>query len=107
MRRSAPPRTSTLEITRIRDSLAHWPNWDRNPVNAPIDEVLAKGRKYRYVFLLTTAPPDPSGHIIHFTVTARPQKYGKYGTRSFFADESGVIRFTAEDRAPTVEDPAL
>jgi hypothetical protein len=77
------------------------------PGDALIDEFLAKGRRYRYVILLTAAPPDPSGHITQYTVTARPQKYGKYGTRCFFSDESGVIRFTAEDRAPTAQDPAL
>ena len=36
--------------------------------------------------------------------TARPQTYGT-GTRSFFADETGVIRYTTEDRAPTIRDP--
>lgn len=77
------------------------------PGDALIDDVLASGRRSGYVFLLTTAPPDPSGHITHYSVTARPKEYGKYGKRCFFADESRVIRFTAEDRAPTAQDPAL
>jgi hypothetical protein len=74
--------------------------------NELIGADLAKGKRYGYVFLLTAAPPDPSGHITQYTVTARPQKYGKYGTRGFFTNESTVIRFTTEDRSPTVEDPA-
>jgi hypothetical protein len=78
-----------------------------NSADALIDEVLAKGRRNGYVFLLIAAPSDRSGHITHYTVTARPQKYGKYGKRSFFTDESEVIRFTAEDRAPTAQDHAL
>lgn len=39
-----------------------------------------------------------------YVVIARPNKFGNTGRRSFFADESGVIRFTTEDRAPTLED---
>ena len=72
-----------------------------------IDPVLATGRRNGYVYLLTAAPPDPSRHVTQYFVTARPQKYGKFGIRCFFTDESGVIRFTAEDRAPTAQDPAL
>lgn len=39
-----------------------------------------------------------------YVVIARPNKFGNTGRRSFFADESGVIRFTADDRAATLED---
>jgi hypothetical protein len=45
--------------------------------------------------------------IDSYTITARPLEFGKSGTRNFFADESGVIRFTTEDRAATVNDPPL
>lgn len=38
---------------------------------------------------------------------ARPATFGKTGTRSFYTDESGVIRFTTEDRDATAKDPAL
>jgi len=74
---------------------------------ALIDSVLASGRKSGYVFILTAAPPDAHGRITHYTVIARPQKYGKQGTHSFFTDESGVQRFTTDDRAPTAQDPEL
>lgn len=42
-----------------------------------------------------------------YTVIARPVRYGLTGTRSFYSDESGVIRFTDEDREPTTEDRPL
>ena len=42
-----------------------------------------------------------------YTVLARPVQYGATGTRSFYSDESGVIRFTDEDREPTAEDRPL
>lgn len=45
--------------------------------------------------------------IDSFAITASPLEFGKSGTRNFFADESGVIRFTTEDRAATANDPPL
>jgi hypothetical protein len=42
-----------------------------------------------------------------YVITARPVKFGDTGTRSFFTDESGVIRSTGEDREPTVKDPPI
>ena len=74
--------------------------------DALIDSVLASGRKSGYVFFLSAAPPDSQGRIMHYTVVARPQKYEK-DRRSFFMDESGIEHFTAENRAPTSNDPLL
>jgi hypothetical protein len=34
----------------------------------------------------------------HFQITASPVEYGKTGSKNFFMDESGVVRFTMEDR---------
>lgn len=45
--------------------------------------------------------------IDSYTVTATPLDFGKSGTRNFFADQSGVIRATTEDRSATVNDPPL
>ncbi len=42
-----------------------------------------------------------------FTTTAIPATVGTTGSRSFFVDESGVIRFNAAGGAPTVADPVL
>jgi len=77
------------------------------PGSALIDSVLASGRKSSYVFVVTPASPDSHGRITHYTVIARPQRYGKNGKHSFLTDESGVLHFTTEDRAPTAQDPAL
>jgi hypothetical protein len=42
-----------------------------------------------------------------YVITARPLRFGDTGTRSFFTDESGVIRATSEDREATVKDQPL
>src|ERR1700739_1802106 len=41
-----------------------------------IDPGLASGTKSGYVFNLNAAPPEASGRITHYTVVARPEKYG-------------------------------
>ena len=68
-----------------------------------IDSVLASGRKSGYVFTLSAAPPEANRRVMHYTLAARPEKYEKE-TRSLFIDESGVERFTTENRAATVND---
>ena len=42
-----------------------------------------------------------------YSVIARPTRYGESGTRSFYSDESGVIRATDEDREATVNDKPI
>src|SRR6266566_3830316 len=75
--------------------------------DALIDSVLASGRKSGYVLILTAAPPDSHGRIVRYVIMARPQHYGKNTNHNFFMDESGVLRFTTENRAATAQDPAL
>lgn len=77
------------------------------PGAALIDENLANGRRYKYCITLTPASQDGSGHTSRYTLTARPNPYGDRGRRSFFCDESGVIHYTAADRAATVHDRVL
>ena len=72
-----------------------------------IDSILANGKKSSYVFILTAAPPDSHGRIVRYSIMARPQHYGKNIRYSFFTDESGVLRFTTENRTATAQDPAL
>lgn len=62
-------------------------------------------KKAEYRFTYTPLTADASGP--RYVVIAQPVKYGNNGMRSFFSDESGVIRFTAEDRQPTVKDIPL
>lgn len=51
-----------------------------------IDAVLGNGAKQGYDFSLT-------GSTNIFTATGRPQDFGTSGVRSFFVDESGVVRY--------------
>lgn len=42
-----------------------------------------------------------------YTFVARPLRYGETGRRSFYTDESGVIRATRENRPATAQDPPV
>jgi hypothetical protein len=61
---------------------------------------------------LTAPPYQKSGYRFiyrrespgRYTVIGRPLEFAKTGHLSFFTDQTGVIRFTDEDRAPTSED---
>jgi hypothetical protein len=68
-----------------------------------IDGVLASGKKSGYIYVLTAGSPDSSGRIMHYTLIVRPEKYTSQ-TASFFTDETGVQRFTVENRAATSKD---
>ena len=78
------------------------------PTGAGLFEaVLASGNKDGYRFRLNPERAG-AGHLIkHNTVTARPIKRLVKNQRSFFTDETGVIRFTIENRAATAVDPPL
>jgi len=65
-----------------------------------IDSVLGSGTMEAYSLSV-------SGSGIGFTVNARPLVYGKTGTRSFYSDESAVIRYTTADAAATSSDSGL
>jgi hypothetical protein len=43
----------------------------------------------------------------NYMATARPVVFGKTGRRSFFVDQTGVIRCTSENRSATVGDPPI
>ncbi len=67
-----------------------------------IDSVLASGTKNAYTFS-TTAGSD--GRT--FTVNATPLSHAGTEPRSFYSDETGVIRYTREDRPAWFRDPPL
>lgn len=56
-----------------------------------VDEVLATGEKYGYRFTVTTTAIS-SVIPANYQVTAVPQAYLRTGRRSFFLDQSGIIR---------------
>jgi hypothetical protein len=69
-----------------------------------LSEALAIGEDSRYHFTLEARPPGSSGRILAYGISAEPSFRPRRSCRSFFTDESGVIRFTVEDRAATSQD---
>ncbi|HEV8385054.1 MAG TPA: DUF4349 domain-containing protein [Candidatus Acidoferrales bacterium] len=61
-----------------------------------VDGVLARGAKNGYLFTYSPGPPSASGRVLSYTITAHPLNAGKSGQRSFFTDQSGVIRASTE-----------
>jgi hypothetical protein len=55
-----------------------------------------------YQLQYTPGPVEPDGRIRTYTLQ---DKAGNYGFRSFFTDESGLVRATRENRAATAQDP--
>lgn len=72
-----------------------------------IDPVLAIGQKSGYHFMYQPGPTDSDGRIHSYELTARPIDYANDSWRSFFCDESGVIRQTREYRPATRSDPRI
>ena len=88
-----------------------------------IDPVLASGRKSGYIYTYTphfpggaTAPvisPKAaangctSGGASGYTVTADPIQRGTTGQRSFFTDQSGIIRVSNDGESATADSPPL
>lgn len=71
-----------------------------------IDSVLASGRKSSYLFTYTAGPPDKDGKITTYIVHGDPIQIGRDGMRSFYVDQTGVIRME-RDRAATSTSPVL
>jgi hypothetical protein len=68
-----------------------------------IDESLASGAKYGYLYALSTTTV-PAG----FAVSARPRAYRKTGVRSFLIDATGDIRGGDRNGGPaTPDDPVI
>jgi len=61
-----------------------------------VDTVVGSSTKDGYTFSISLGAADAS-----FVVDARPTGYLNSGIRSFFADETAVIRYTTADSAAT------
>lgn len=68
---------------------------------------LAKGVSRGYVFTYRPGPRDAEGNVGTYTMLGRPTEYGASGRMSFYTNESGVIRYTDEDREATDGDIPL
>ncbi len=71
-----------------------------------IDEVLASGRKSRYVFTYRVTASDDRGFPSAYTINADPVDAGMRGEGHFFSDQSGVIR-RERDRPANKDSPPL
>ncbi len=64
-----------------------------------IDAAIATGTKSGYTFVAIAVANSSAPS---YTATAVPASAGSTGTKAYFVDQSGVIRFTADGTAPTV-----
>lgn len=70
-----------------------------------IDLPMSQGNRCGYRFVLTISERDNS---TNFNIIAVPQKYGETGRRSFYMDESGVIRGADRNGQPAnADDPPI
>jgi hypothetical protein len=58
----------------------------------------------RYTLQYIPGKPADDNRITAYSLTARP---GNFGYLSYYTDETGTFRSTREDRAATVQDPAI
>jgi type IV pilus assembly protein PilA len=88
-----------------------------------LDTALTSGRGYGYIFTYTPQFPDgatapvispkaaakgcTSGGASGYTVTADPIQRGTTGRRSFFTDQTGVIRFSGNGEPATAHSSPL
>ncbi len=70
-----------------------------------IDSSLASGTKQGYAFNYSPSSLDSTGRIMSYAITARCWCLDEH--LSFYTDESGVIRFTREDRPANAKDEPL
>jgi len=63
-----------------------------------------KAQLGHYTLQYAPGKPDADGRVTSYTLIARP---GNFGFRSYYTDESGVLRATAEDRPATVQDAPI
>jgi type II secretory pathway pseudopilin PulG len=63
-----------------------------------------KAQLGHYTLQYTPGKPEADGRVKSYTLIARP---GNFGFLNFYADETGILRATVEDRAATVQDPPV
>jgi len=71
-----------------------------------LDNSLTSGTRRGYIFTYTAGPKDLRGKTTKYSVTVRPITWRK-GDHSFFADQTGIIRWTDKNRAPRATDAPI
>ena len=72
-----------------------------------LEQGISAGMKSGYRFRLVPEPTAANQPVRHYIITAQPVKRLVKHQRSFFTDETGVIRSTTQKRAATSADPPL
>ena len=70
-----------------------------------IDSMLATGVKSGYRFTFTPVSADTTGNVLSYAISANPVTPGVTGQRSFFTDQSGTIRASANGAADATSTP--
>lgn len=72
-----------------------------------IDSWLASGKAANnYTVVYTVTETDKNSFPVKYAISMRPIEW-QDGRKSFYADQSGVIRWTVEDRAATEQDSPI
>ena len=71
-----------------------------------LDSSLTGGTKNNFIFRYSAGARGADGNISTYTVMAQPVKWEK-GVKSFFTDQTAVIRGSDQNRPPRASDPAL
>jgi type IV pilus assembly protein PilA len=66
---------------------------------------LATGTKSGYLFTYTKGETDPAGNVLTYSITAVPVVSGTTGQRSFYTDQSGLIRASSNGAATVANSP--
>jgi len=72
-----------------------------------IDQVLSTGTKGGFTFTYAAVDPDGDGNFDTYTIVADPVTLGTTGNRSFFTDQSGVIRAKVGALGASAADPPI
>jgi type IV pilus assembly protein PilA len=70
-----------------------------------IDSTLASGEKSGYHFTFSAGSKDGSGHVNVYSITAEPVNPGVTGQKSFYTDQSAVVRQNSSGPADATSPP--
>jgi oxalate decarboxylase/phosphoglucose isomerase-like protein (cupin superfamily) len=68
------------------------------------EPLVRNGYEFRYTLINAGNLEGTEGR---YQITATPVEFGKTGSRSFFTDQTAVLRFTTENRPSNADDPPL